>query len=238
MERKVVTEELVIVIAERTHNPTLLNPDFLRASGIVPIDWELAEPPVVTPRQALVIFQNGIQLAATPERLAFSEIIVGKAVSQVQVPRIAANYVRALPNLEYLAVGIDFRGYVMMEDQPDAAHKYVTETLLTPGDWQNIGKTPVRAAVNFVYTLERGALNLTINEAAQRLPDAPAMTAVLFSGNFEYGLTGNFRTEQLQSLHSYLNSWQADWETYQDIVNKKFIRPSDSDKIVLLKAFA
>ena len=39
---QLITQELAIVISVKTQNPSLLNEDFLKQTGIVPSDWKLA----------------------------------------------------------------------------------------------------------------------------------------------------------------------------------------------------
>ena len=39
-------KELTIVLLAETHNPTILNPDFLKYNEIVPFDWKVAGSPV------------------------------------------------------------------------------------------------------------------------------------------------------------------------------------------------
>ena len=43
-----------VVVLAREHNPTILHPSFLGAQGIVPKDWQLAEPPMCTPPLSMV----------------------------------------------------------------------------------------------------------------------------------------------------------------------------------------
>jgi hypothetical protein len=38
-------QDLTLVVVARNHNPTILNPDFLKSTHIVPEHWELAAPP-------------------------------------------------------------------------------------------------------------------------------------------------------------------------------------------------
>jgi hypothetical protein len=233
---KVVIEQLTVIIATRNHSPVIMNAEFLKCSGIVSIDWELAQTPVCTNRLSQVAFSNGIELTAQPDRLIFSEVITGKPLEAVEVPAIARRYVGLLPNVEYLATGLNFKGYVAKDCESDTAHKYITSKLLSPGPWHEIGKEPARTAVNFVYTLERSLFNLTISEAVLRLKEDKTEPAVLFEGTFDYRITADDRTGRLQSLHQTLNSWQLDLSTYQDIVNQKFLAAS-VDRKVLIEAF-
>jgi hypothetical protein len=45
MTPTVTIQELALALTAKNYSPTLLNSDFLKYSGIVPPDWELARPP-------------------------------------------------------------------------------------------------------------------------------------------------------------------------------------------------
>lgn len=223
MTQTLTVQELVIVIAAKNHNPTILTPDFLKYSGIVPTEWELARPPLYTNTMAQMTFNNGIGIVAEPNRVIFSEAIVGKAVSVVAVPGIARKYTDTLPNIDYQAIGLNWRGYVPFNEPQDAARKYLAETLLSAGPWHEFGTAPARASVNFAYTLERGQFNLSVNDALLNLADETTTPIVLFSGNFSYDIASKTVSERLLSLHQTLDNWQADLETYTDLVSNKFL---------------
>ena len=86
-----------------------------------------------------------------------------------------------------------------------------------------MGKAPVKAAVNLVYSLERGELNLSVAEALLQLQDADPTPAVLFSGSFQYQVAGELEGEKLQHLYQLLENWQPDLEAYREIVNERFL---------------
>lgn len=238
MRQTVNVQELVCVIAAKNLNPQILTADFLKYTGIVGSDWELARQPVFTNSVASVIFTNGISIVAEPYRLMFIEAIDGKASVEIAVPGIAHKYVQTLPNVEYQAFGLNPRGYVTFENQQDAARKYIGETLLSPGAWQEVGTEPFRATVNYAYTLERRLFNLSVSEAAMRQQDETTTPIVLFSGNFSYELAGNTGSEKLSSLYQAIENWQADLKTYTDIVNNKFLAKVAEHKLVVPDLFA
>lgn len=62
-------QELLIVIAVRQQNPSILTADFLKYTGIIPSDWELARPPVLTNTAAQVVYQNGVSIVAEVNRV-------------------------------------------------------------------------------------------------------------------------------------------------------------------------
>jgi hypothetical protein len=41
MDKTLALYELAVVLVARNHNPTILNPDFLKFNGMVPDNWEL-----------------------------------------------------------------------------------------------------------------------------------------------------------------------------------------------------
>jgi hypothetical protein len=75
MNHTVTIQELAIVIATENHNPTILNLDFLKCSGIVEEDWQLSRSPICHSQASQIVFQNGISLASQPDRIIFAEAI-------------------------------------------------------------------------------------------------------------------------------------------------------------------
>lgn len=232
MTQTLVVNEFVIVIAVKNHKPTILNPDFLKYSGIVPSEWELAVAPICTNSVAQVTYQNGISIVAEPQRIMFVEAMVDKAATSVLVPGIASKYGKILPHVDYQAVGMNFRGHVTFNAQPNAAREYLAQTLLSPGPWQEFGLAPVRTGVNFVYTLEHCSFNLSVNEAAWRQPDETTTPVVVFSGNFSYDIGGHSESERLNSLQQAIENWQVSLSTYKELVNTKFLVKVDENKVV------
>lgn len=223
MNQPLVIQEFVIVLAAKNHNPSLLNPDFLKYSGIVPTDWELARPPVSSRNVTSITFKEGISIVAEPNRVLFKETIENKAAAEIIVPDLARKYVQSLPKLEYLGLAFNLLGYTSYENQPEAPRKYVTEKLLSPGNWQEVGTTPMQATVNLVYTLERSVLNLSVNSGSLRFPDEKTVPVVLFTGNFGYNINSPSEEERLLRISQLIENWQADLETYKDIINTKFL---------------
>ncbi|MBD2616567.1 hypothetical protein H6G94_36030 [Nostoc punctiforme FACHB-252] len=234
MSQTLITQEFGIIIAAKNHKPTILNPDFLKYSGIVPTQWELARQPIYSQSVSQVAFTNGVAIIAEPTRIIFIEAIEAKAVKEISIPEIARKYAQTLPNLEYEAVGINPRSYVNFEQQQDAS-KYISETLLCPGVWQEVGKSKVRASLNLAYTLERSPFYLTINEAAIRQEDETTTPIVMFNGSFSYELTGENPSERLNNLHQVIDNWQLDLEIYQEIISSKFLtKKSDASTLPVL----
>jgi len=222
MSQKLTVQEFGIVIAVKNHKPTILNPDFLKYSGIVPSEWELARQPVFTNNVVQIAYTSGVNIIAEPSRIMFLEAVEGKELTEVKIPEIVRKYVQSLPNLEYEAVGLNPRSHITFEQQQDAG-KYLSKTLLAPGEWQEIGQAKVRASLNLVYSLERSPFYLSINEAAIRQEDETMTPIVMFNGSFSYELVGENSSERLLHLQQAIDNWQLDIEIYQEIINKNFI---------------
>ncbi|MBD2519450.1 hypothetical protein H6G93_31720 [Nostoc sp. FACHB-973] len=224
MNKTLVLQNIGIAIAVKNHNSNLLNYDFLKYSNIVPDNWELARQPIMGTQGSQVVFRNGISLTAQQNILSFVEAVTSKEVYEIQVAEIAHNYVRALPNLEYQAVGIDLRGYITANhlNQEASVESYM-RSLLAPAPWQEVGIAPVKSVIQLAFTLEAGQLNLNINEGKLYLTEEETVSIILFEGNFSYGVKGNSKEERLHSLHTLLDNWQTDTELYQNIINSKFL---------------
>ena len=173
MTPTVTIQELALALTAKNHSPTLLNSDFLKYSGIVPSDWELARPPIFGPQISQVAFTNGINIVAQSNAITFIESLSTKPLEDTKIPAVIGKYVEALPRTDYQTLSINPRSFItFQEGDENTARKYITSTLLSEGSWSDVGKAPVKAGVNLVYPLERGELKLSVAEALLQLPNA------------------------------------------------------------------
>jgi hypothetical protein len=220
MNQNLDVQELSLVIAVERQDPSLLTPDFLRYSGIIPQDWELSRQPVRAQQAAQVSYQNGVSILAYPDRTVFVEPLSDKTEESVELPHLAQRYSQVLRNLKFQAVGVNFRGHVLFPGTEDSAHQYLCSTLLSPGPWQSIGTAPMRAGLNLVYTFERNRLNLSVQEAMMQPPEQERVPVVLFTANFETQLQTVAEADHLTGLQQALTSWQTDLANYRQVVDK------------------
>jgi hypothetical protein len=220
MNRSLEVQELALVIAVKQQDPSLLTPDFLRYSGIVPQEWELSRQPVRSQQVAQVSYQNGISVLAYPDRTVLVESLSDKSEESVEIPTIAQRYSEVLRNMDYQAMGINFRGYASFPGEGEGAHHYICNTLLSPGSWQNMGTAPMRAGLNLVYPFERNQLNLSVQEAMLQLSEEERLPVVLFTANFETQLKGATEVERLTQLQQSTEGWRGDLATYRQVVGQ------------------
>ena len=217
-------QELVFAIAAKNLNPAMLSEDFLKFSGIVPNDWELGKQPILNPNFAQVSFQNGISIVSQPRTITFSETISTQASQEPKLPKVARQYVDKLPHAEYQTLSIGTRSIIPFAGSQDAARKYLTEMLLASGPWLDFGQAPVQAGINLLYQLEQCQLSLAINEARVHQGEQnTAIPAILFAGSFNYAIESDSEPERLQLLLRGIDDWRSDWDTFQEIVHKRFL---------------
>jgi hypothetical protein len=219
---KLIVQELAIVIAVATQNPTILNEDFLKQSGIIPTDWKLAREPVYTDRIAQIVFENGFSIAAQPDRVMFLEAVGDKDVETIAAGEVAQKYVATLKLADYQAVGINFRSYVA-HDSATAVSAYINTQLLGAGSWQQYGNSGVRAAINLVYDLPERQLNLSINEASIQFPEQPATPVVLFAGNFSYDIAKIPASEKSTEIVQLVGNWRQELNEYTALITNHFL---------------
>lgn len=221
-------QEIGIAISAKNLSPAMLSQDFLKFSGIFsgifPSDWELAKQPVLTPRFAQLSFKNGVSIVAQSPTITFMEAIGKKDVQELKAPDVARKYVEKLPHAEYQTLKISLKSLVPFPGRQDAAKKYITGTLLSPGLWQESGKAPMQAGINLLYQLERCQLSLSINEAKLQMPDQPAIPALLFAGSFHYTVANYSADERLGQLGQLIDNWQADSETFRELIEGRFLK--------------
>ena len=111
--------------------------------------------------------------------------------------------------------------------KPQQVRNYITSNLLASGPWKQIGKTPVQAGINLMYSLDHCQLNISIAEARLQQPQKPPMMAILFSGGFNYNLSTVVDSqEKLSQLNQAIDSWKNDFAQFRNIVTQKFLDAS------------
>ena len=210
------------VLAVDKHNPILLNPEFLKTEGIIPSDWELTQPPTYIQGTALVVFQNGIYIAHQGNVIAFFEDTRTKQLENLEVPQIVQNYVEVFPNENYRAVGLNLEAHTTFDTQEEARN-YLLETLQNPQHLHESNEDIVQTIVNFIYKIDRGQLTLTVRNTELKPSAEESIPVILFAANFNRDVAGVPDQERFDILSQIITSWQTDIDTYQKIINNRFL---------------
>ncbi len=224
MRREVELRELTVTIVAKNHNPSILNPDFLRLNHIVSEEWELAEPPVNVELIAQVKYKNGIGIAAQLDKITFFERVGGTTIHELRLPQIAKSYVGTLPHVDYRAVGINPKGLVIADSDDEARH-FVAERLIADGPWKSFGDRPPVVKADFVYSIGEATLNLAVGSGtSSEGPEATGISNVVFAGNFHREIGGENPSERMRNLLGIIDIWKEDIEAFTQLVNSHFLK--------------
>ena len=221
MNQALTVQELAIVVAAKDLKTSIISADFLKYSGIIPGKWELSQKPYIYNNRARFSFKNGVNIIAEPNRIIFAEAIANKTKETIAIPEIVSKFTQKLSNLDFQAVGINPRGFVAFGEE-DAANKFISQKLLSPGAWQEEGEEAMRASLNLVYRLKRAPLALNITEAALNQKDKK-IPIVIFSGSFSYQVVGNSVEQKLGFVNQVVGNWFTDITAFSSLVNDKFL---------------
>jgi hypothetical protein len=235
MSTSFVVLDLALVVALDNHSPTVMNLEFLRLSGIVPQDWELARPPVISQQGSQLIFANGVSMVGQADRVVFLAPMLEGGELADQAALLAQKYVQALSQGDYQAVGVNLRGYASNTD-PNWVGQYFSQTLLRPGAWQQIGTEPVRPNVSLNYALGDGLgqLNLNITPAQIQQADQPALDTIFFAANYNQALQGA-SSERFLQLQGVLATWQRQYQHFGEMVQTQFLTVAGENYDPLLR---
>jgi hypothetical protein len=212
-------QELALVIAVKNHDPLMVGEAFLKQTGIIPSEWELAQKPYLSQQATQLVFTNGLSIIAEPERIIFSQPLADKSPSTIEVGEIASSYAAILKKAEYQGIGINFRSFIPQPSHA-AAQAYISQHVLAPASWQQVGSEPVQANVNLNFTLSGRQLALSINPAAIQFPEKEPLPVILFGGNFGYQLDA---TDKLAQLTQIITNWQTDLIEYHQLITQHFV---------------
>ena len=222
MDKIVKIHDLGVAVVARNHNPTILNPDFLKHNDIVPPNWELASPPICAEPVAEVRYKNGINIVAQLEKLIFSQTLADRSLGDAQVPEIMVRYIETLPHVDYRAVGINVKGHVVV-DTEEEAQGYILDNLIAQGPWKRFDDKRPSVSVHFSYLIQEGSLNITVEKGLLPLSNEKHLPVVIFTSNFHRDITGEFSREKVVKLKEVIQSWRKDIETFRSLVEKTFL---------------
>ena len=230
-----VPQEMEIVLATTPQAPTIVTPEFLKLSGVLPENWELSRAPIYTQQVVQLAYQTGVTITAQPNRIIFTQPIHSTEPEALHIAEIAQRFAKSLPNLQIEAIGINPSGHVVFET-PDAVGSYVRGKFLGTGDWQTIEGVAVKPQLQLSYPLSSCVFHLSIQEARLRNEDETLTPILIFSGNFSYTVAGTTSDERFEQIRPALSNWQVDLERFQKIVTEQFLATSSAP--TLLPAFA
>lgn len=170
-----------VVVTAQFHNPSILNPDFLRRLKIVPESWEVTEA-LTTPPVAVVAFKNGVRWTVEQNRMVVTEAINDSFADRYRVHGLASAYVEKLPHVPYLSLGLNCQ--VSMKRR--APQKWLVQRFLKPGAWLD-GAPPITDMVpTLTLKADDAACTLTFKGANVQPPGGEPTPSVVAECNVHH----------------------------------------------------
>ncbi|WP_423908359.1 hypothetical protein [Candidatus Spongiihabitans sp.] len=201
-------ENAAVVLVANTHNPSIINPDFLKNNGIIPADCKVGQELLVTPILAKLAFQN-VMLTVVPEQLHLEERNKNpennRFLDSSMLYDCTKKYVTALPHIPYIALGLNWRIRIPMP-APDSWFK---ERFLKGGAWQEKIKP-----VNFVFKIQHDIA--TVYTLITEIQDGD----VMISCNFHFNLENENR--KIKRITETIDNWKMHKKTFETDLQKYF----------------
>lgn len=204
-----------VVVVGRTHNPSILNPDFLAINGIVPHEWkwEVVDT-ITTPPLAMVRYTNGVTISVAPDKLQVVDVSDKPEPSSSRIVAIARQYTETLPHVRYTAVGVNFQS---IAEQPEPG-RFLKERFLRSGPWDGFDHLLQDAGLRLVYPVADGRLLLSLDAGeADKAAEGGAkrVPVLIVVGNFHRDCRDYPSKDQVSN---HLTHVSDDWTFYGKVL--------------------
>lgn len=170
-----------VVVTAEYHNPSILNPDFLKHQKLVPAKWKHTET-ITTPALSSTQFGNGVKLVVEPGKMTISEPKRGEFGAKTYVHQIAERYVSRLPLVPYRGVGLNCLVSMSKRNPAD----WVKSRFLKPGKWLSREPQITGATLKLQLEAPSAVCNLSIGPSTVRLLGTDEEDAVGIDCNFHH----------------------------------------------------
>lgn len=197
-----------IVITATDHNPSLINPDFLKLNNIINPKWEwkVLPPALMTPPFARVGYDSGVVIIVEPNKLHISQN--GFSPNDSHLPEIVSRYIDVLPHIRYNAIGVNF-GYVESYANADS---YIRKRYLKRGAWDSEINVLNTAGVKFVYEIDGGHLSISVDSGTKNeVTGQTKPTALIVNANYNRECKSYPATPELKT---HLSNVNGDWDRF------------------------
>ena len=208
--RNVRLSTFSVVIVANSNNPTILNQDFLYHNGIVPKDWTLEEkfPPIVTPAVSQITFNNGFKVMAEPNRLLFEQFTNQIKKADITCADIAKRYLLTVPHVSYTAIGINPKGFRILENRPSET---ISDLLIKKGEWMNFKDVSPSFQLKAVYQYNDKTVTLDIVENFIEEENSVKVPTMEFYANIHRDISDETNQQmRINRLTSILDSYNQD----------------------------
>lgn len=202
--------EFSVVIVAQSHNPSILNADFLHHNGIVGEHWKPLEDCLTSPMLSRVAFNDGLVVQADPLRVTFEQSGDALAADALMCAPAARDYLKTVPHVRYIAIGMNAK-YVLRNL---SLHR-VSETLKSSGSWTTFQSVVPKFELKAIYEMRDKRVTLGVQEHSDKAE--PIATC---SANIHREIDEPNQQKRLNSMLSALDSWKDDLADFRTLVKQ------------------
>lgn len=206
-----VVHNVSVVLLAHSHNPSILNPDFLKLNGIVEKDWDIRET-LTTPGLSQTVFTNGITWQVDENRCTVTQAVRESFQNGYLVHELAKRYVKTLPHIPYQAVGINWLFHTPKKNH----RRWLKNRFLKPGKWREQNLPMQSVELKFELDAGDGQCFFKLTSGTVQFPEQDKVEAIIVDANYHF--QGPFR--KIAQISEILDSWRNRQEHLLKIANK------------------
>ena len=209
------TEFGVILISDMMA-PALVNEVILRQHAIIEADDAVdSNQSFLTPGLSQLQFENGLSIAATPDRVQFLQRGEFADPEVNRCPIVATNFIRSLFSNPCSSVGINFSMVLPQKQNSAGQATRTTRFFNQPEVWSALRGNHPEMHFRTVYKSEERTLTVQVGPVIKD-GDQSAVGEV-YSANFHRVLASNDEEESRARLNEILRNWQLDLEEFKEL---------------------
>ena len=219
LESRITLVELSVVLAADGFDSSVITADFLRHSGIVSGNLETVQPPVSTPIFAQVSFDGGLEINATPDRLAFIHRLEGHVkLSKIGASvEIVTRFLEKVPFPRYQAIGINPAGFCALNGN---AASRVINSLIENGTWMAFDNVNPVVSLKSVYSYQDRQITMFVQDYIASESGGSKNPALMFNANIHREIGEGDHMQRIPSLMSILSGWKRDLQDFLKLAER------------------
>ena len=217
VEAGVMLMELSVVLVATQNDPSVINPDFLRHTGIVDPALQVKQPAVSTPVFSQVIFEGGLSVTAEPNRFIFGQQAQPLSEDACVSPDIARRFLNVFPHIAYSALGINPKGFRPFDSEFLSS---VSDALVGGGRWISFKDVLPDIQLKAIYNYESRNIVMDIGGVNIKENDGSESAGLLFQANIHRDIAENTQEKRIERLTSILSAWKNDMSDFSELITK------------------
>ncbi len=200
-----------VVLIANTHNPSIINPDFLKNNGIVDADLEVAGPSLTTLAAAQINYKQNVSWIVTPDQCVIVENVPSGSSNPSGLYKSAEKYADVLKHIPYVAIGLNWQIILTVHENPV---DWMKSKFLRDGRWQHeVQSTGLNIQMK---SEDSSTFSLTVNA-----PNRQIENAVTVDCNFHFDIKN--KPHKAKAIISVLRKQENYQQIFYDYLKRYFV---------------